>query len=130
MQATVSHEAPFAPNLEPSNAENTCPSSSGESNSPQVMLTNVRCLERLNVDEEKTGSCSGQRKCQGGEIEVETCPLKTKGARFKRFRKAGSQIWRSKKACQLDAILVVATVITFFLTCIPSIVYFALEVSL
>ena len=130
MEATVSHEAPFAPTLDPSNAETTCPNSSGESNSPQAMLTNVRCLETLNAEEEKTGSCSGQKECQGGEMEVETCPLKTKGARFKRFRKAGSQVWRSKKAYQLDAILVVATVITFFLTCIPSIVYFALEVSL
>ena len=129
MQATVSHAAACASNLDPSKAETTCPSSNGKRDIPRVMLTNVRCLETLNADEEKTSSCSGQRKCQGGEMELETCPLKTKGARFKLFRKAGSPSWRSKKACE-DAFLVVATIMTFLLTCIPSVLYFALEVSL
>ena len=129
MQATVSHAAPLASNLDPSNAEITCPSSNGESNIPQVMLTNVRCLETLNADEEETNSFPGQRKCKDGEMEVETCPLKTKGARFKLFHKAGSPNRRSKKACE-DAFLVVATIMTFILTCIPSVLYFSLEVSL
>ena len=129
MQATVSHAAPCASNLDPSNAETTCPSSNGKSNIPQVLLTNVRCLETLDVDEEKTNPCSGQGKCQGGEMEVETCPLKTKGTRFKPFHKTGSPSRRGKKACE-DAFLVVAAIMTFLLTCIPSAIYFALEVSL